>query len=146
MKQRIFVAVLLAALLIGAVASGQTADGRHQMVMIHGIGSNAEVWSDLLPTLERGFQVWLYELPGHGRTKPQPNLTIDSATDDLGRFLEAADPPVPPRLKSWRTPTRPWRMDCIASIFTRPASPNPFSGPSGPSLAGQGQISKKRDF
>jgi len=58
------------------------------MVLIHGLGSSAEAWQKLTPFLESGFNLTIYELPGHGHTAPVPNLTIETASRDLARFIE----------------------------------------------------------
>jgi pimeloyl-ACP methyl ester carboxylesterase len=57
-----------------------------EMVLIHGLGSSAAVWDELVPYL-RGCEVWTYELPGHGSTPPLPGLTVSTATEDLARFI-----------------------------------------------------------
>lgn len=61
------------------------------MVLIHGVGSSAGAWEKLVPFLERGFRLWLYEIPGHGDNAPISNLTIESATMDLTNYLEEND-------------------------------------------------------
>ncbi len=62
--------------------------GEREIVLIHGLGASAQVWDEMVPVLSRAFRVWAYELPGHGRTPPLPKLTIQTAADDLGRFLK----------------------------------------------------------
>ncbi len=59
----------------------------YEMVLIHTLGSSAAVWDDMLPLLQIGYKVWTFELPGHGRTPPIPNLTIPRAADELERFI-----------------------------------------------------------
>jgi len=61
------------------------------MVLIHTVGSSAGAWDKIVPFLERGFRLWLYELPGHGDNAPISNLTIESATLDLTNYLEEND-------------------------------------------------------
>lgn len=58
------------------------------MVLIHGLGSSAEVWHKLSPFLESGFDLFVYEIPGHGSTPTVPNLSIETASDDLARFID----------------------------------------------------------
>jgi len=41
-------------------------ESRRDLVLLHGWGMNAGVWSPLLPDLARRWQVHLAELPGHG--------------------------------------------------------------------------------
>ena len=61
--------------------------GENEMVLIHTIGSSAAVWDAVKPSLELGFKVWTFELPGHGQTPTIPDLTIDAAAELLGEFL-----------------------------------------------------------
>jgi pimeloyl-ACP methyl ester carboxylesterase len=65
--------------------------GEREIVLLHGLGSSASVWDGVVPHLERAYRVWAYELPGHGRTPPLHRLTLETATADLERFLEAND-------------------------------------------------------
>lgn len=65
--------------------------GEREMVLIHGLGSDAGVWTPMVPILSRAYRVRLYELPGHGHTAPAPHLTIASAAADLERFLKEND-------------------------------------------------------
>jgi len=60
----------------------------YDMVLIHGLGSSAEAWHKLTPFLAAGFNLSTYELPGHGHTPVIPNLSIESASRDLARFIE----------------------------------------------------------
>ena len=77
----------------GPAAPGSEGEGRgeREMVLIHGLGSDAEVWTPMVAILSRAYRVRLYELPGHGRTQPAPHLTIVSAAADLERFLKERD-------------------------------------------------------
>ena len=59
----------------------------YEMVLIHTIGSSADVWDDMLPLLQIGYRVWTFELPGHGHTRPIKNLTVQSAARELARFI-----------------------------------------------------------
>lgn len=65
--------------------------GEREVVLIHGLGSSAKVWDTLAPYLHGSFDVWNYELPGHGTTPPLPGLTIEKAAEDLARFLREQD-------------------------------------------------------
>lgn len=65
--------------------------GEREIVLLHGLGSSASVWDGVVPHLERAYRVWTYELPGHGRTPPLHRLTLETATADLRRFLQAND-------------------------------------------------------
>jgi pimeloyl-ACP methyl ester carboxylesterase len=59
------------------------------MVLIHGLGSNAEVWNDVAPFLKGTFRVRVFELSGHGSTQPVMDPTIESETDRLEEFIAA---------------------------------------------------------
>ncbi len=58
------------------------------MVLIHGLGSSAEAWRRITPYLEAGFEIHVYELPGHGRTPPVKNLSLEAASRDLAVYIE----------------------------------------------------------
>ncbi len=91
---------ILAALLLAAGACAAPGTGvpapqepraslsGYDMVLIHGLGSSAEVWRRLTPYLEQGFELHVYELPGHGRTPPVKNLTLEAASRDLAAYIE----------------------------------------------------------
>jgi len=94
--------ILLAALvcLAAAPTAAQTDDpnwqentgegrGEFEMVLVHGLGSDAAVWDDVRPYLDRTFKVWTFEMTGHGRTQPALNPTIEAEAERLGAFLEA---------------------------------------------------------
>ena len=61
-----------------------------ELVLVHGLGSSAAVWDEVVPYL-RSCEVWTYELPGHGATPPQSGLTLAAAAEDLGRFIAEND-------------------------------------------------------
>jgi len=63
--------------------------GEFEMVLIHGLGSNAEVWNDVLPYLQGTFVVKTFELSGHGKTQPVMDPTIESEADRLEEFIKA---------------------------------------------------------
>jgi len=58
------------------------------IVFIHTIGSNASVWDSVTHPLQNSFTTWVWEMPGHGKTAAADNLTIDSAVELFGEFLE----------------------------------------------------------
>ena len=57
------------------------------MVLIHGLGSSAEVWDGLAPYLMGTFRVFRFELAGHGRTQPIDDPTIAKEVERLSDFL-----------------------------------------------------------
>ncbi len=87
--------LLVALIVCGTMGSGMATAGADSpfnpvgsdMVLIHGLGSDASIWEDVLPHLQLGFRVWAYEMPGHGRTPPIKDATIATVAADLGRFL-----------------------------------------------------------
>jgi len=62
------------------------------VVLVHGLGSRAEDWSNLVPYLTRaGFRVYTPDLPGYGRSEKPSNFSYsvrDEATLIVG-FLDA---------------------------------------------------------
>ena len=44
----------------------ETSGSGPDLVLVHGWGMNAGVWSLLLPALQERFRVTVLELPGHG--------------------------------------------------------------------------------
>ncbi len=58
------------------------------MVLIHGAGSSPQCWDRVVPFMTHGFELWLYEIPGHGQKPPLRNLSIESATQDLALWLQ----------------------------------------------------------
>ncbi len=62
--------------------------GEREMVLIHGLGGNADIWDDCLPYLKGTFKVWTFELAGHGRTQPIADPTLLKESERLGAFLK----------------------------------------------------------
>ncbi len=62
--------------------------GEHEMILIHGLGGDADIWDDCLPYLKGTFKVWTFELAGHGRTRPIPSPTIKKEVERLGAFIK----------------------------------------------------------
>ncbi len=60
-----------------------------EMVLIHGLGANATEWDDVLPFLKNTFRVRVFELAGHGLTKPIADDTITKEVARLGEFIAA---------------------------------------------------------
>ncbi len=63
----------------------------YDMVLVHGLGSSAGVWDETVPFLQPFFNVWVYEMPGHGTTEPITNASIASFAEDLGAFIHDND-------------------------------------------------------
>ncbi len=62
--------------------------GELEMVLIHGLGSNAEVWDLVKPYLSGTFKVVAFELAGHGHTQPIVDPTISKEVTRLEEFIK----------------------------------------------------------
>lgn len=52
------------------------------LVLIHGWGLNAKVWSTIVPALQEQYQLWLVDLPGFGRSQPiEKAATLDEMVE-----------------------------------------------------------------
>jgi len=65
--------------------------GENEIVLIHGLGSNNEIWRHFAPYLMGSYKVWEFELPGHGSTKPIVNPDIVSVSELLNQFMRDND-------------------------------------------------------
>ncbi|MBU8871778.1 MAG: alpha/beta hydrolase [Gemmatimonadales bacterium] len=61
--------------------------GEYEMVLIHGLGSSADVWDGLAPYLMGTFKVFRFELTGHGTTQPMEDPSITKEVERLSKFL-----------------------------------------------------------
>lgn len=64
----------------------QTSGTGPDLVLIHGWGLNADVWSEFVPLLEPAFRVTRVDLPGHGRSDWDGLTSLD---DWVGAVLDA---------------------------------------------------------
>ena len=94
--------VCAAILLLAGTTAGQEQDrqgpedpkriiegrGEYEMVLIHGLGGNADIWNECLPFLKGTFKVWTFELSGHGQTQPIVDPTIAKEAERLAEFLQ----------------------------------------------------------
>ena len=65
------------------------------MVLIHGLGSSVEVWDGVAPFLSGSFNVFRFELSGHGGSPTIENPTIQAEVERLHEFLLENDLPQP---------------------------------------------------
>lgn len=81
----------------GQVREGRVREGRgeNELVLIHGLGADATVWTNVAGLLAGSLQVYTYELHGHGKTPPLPAPTIASEAEALGQWLKEKDLPFP---------------------------------------------------
>ncbi len=95
-------AVLAVASLLAASVMAQSDDtptrrppregrGEDELVLIHGLGTDTSVWDDMLPYVKGMFQVWTYELHGHGSTPPLRDPSIAAEAEALDAWLDAND-------------------------------------------------------
>jgi len=62
-------------------------------VLLHGGGSRAQAFEEMVPVLAREFKVYIYDQRGFGETErpPEPKLSHQLWREDLIRFLDAFD-------------------------------------------------------
>jgi pimeloyl-ACP methyl ester carboxylesterase len=63
--------------------------GGPAVVLLHGLGGNAESWRPQLDALADRHRVLAWEMPGYGRSAPLPELTFSAVNDALARLLDA---------------------------------------------------------
>ncbi|MBB5953943.1 pimeloyl-ACP methyl ester carboxylesterase [Saccharothrix tamanrassetensis] len=61
----------------------------HPVLLIHGEGSVAEQWYDILRGLAGSYRVIAVDLPGYGYTKPIPDGSVPALASFVGRFVRA---------------------------------------------------------
>ncbi|MBP3978969.1 alpha/beta fold hydrolase [Microbacterium sp. BLY] len=72
-------------MLLNVIEAGE---GDRVAVLLHGMMGSAESWHRVVPLLvERGFRVLALDLPGHGLSPRDPDLTIESAADAVVETL-----------------------------------------------------------
>lgn len=82
--------LLLIALSLAAPTAAQDAPARtsdYDLVLIHGLGGNATIWEDVVPMLRLAFNVWVFEMPGHGTTPPIPDASIETFSQELEDYI-----------------------------------------------------------
>ncbi len=47
------------------------------LILLHGMGSASTAWKLISPELQKKFQVFTFDLPGHGRSEFDPNQAMD---------------------------------------------------------------------
>lgn len=51
-------------------------EGKHDLVLLHGWGLNAEVWHNIIPELSAHFRLHLVDLPGYGRSQDYGAMSL----------------------------------------------------------------------
>jgi pimeloyl-ACP methyl ester carboxylesterase len=66
------------------------------VVLLHGSGSQAGDWHDVVPVLVRRYHLLVPDLPGHGESGPAEGpLPVGDLADSLGALLDARSPGQP---------------------------------------------------
>lgn len=77
-------------MLLNVIEAGE---GDRIAVLLHGMMGSAESWHRVVPLLvERGYRVLALDLPGHGLSARDPELTIETAADAVVETLAQALP------------------------------------------------------
>ncbi len=66
------------------------------LLLIHGVGMNADYWSNLIPLLQPRCRLVLIDLPGHGESPclSEATASISNYTDRVSTILSEQDEPV----------------------------------------------------
>ncbi len=74
----------------GDRADGADTDGDRVAVLLHGMVGSAQSWWRVAPLLaNRGYRVLALDLPGHGVSPRDPELTIERAADAVNQTVES---------------------------------------------------------
>ncbi|QWS33165.1 alpha/beta fold hydrolase [Curtobacterium aetherium] len=67
--------------------------GRRTAVLLHGMTGSSESWWRITPLLAaRGFRVLALDLPGHGRSPRDPELSVERAAQAVAETVDAVVP------------------------------------------------------
>lgn len=77
----------------GATAWREAGDGP-AVILIHGVGLNADVWAPQMDALAAAHRVIAYDTLGHGRSAlPPEHATLDDYVSQLAQLMDALDLP-----------------------------------------------------
>jgi len=93
LRRTIQILLLTLVLFSVTVATAQDSElmegrGELEMVLIHGLGSNTEIWDGMVPYLSGSFKVATFELAGHGQTQPIADDNISKEVARLEAFIK----------------------------------------------------------
>jgi len=111
----------------------QTIGAGPDVVMLHGWGLHSGVWAETASALAPEFRVTLVDLPGHGHSPPEGELTLDGLVDAVAEVL-----PPKANLAGWslggmvalRLAVR--HPDRVAKLVLVASTPRFVSGPGWP--------------
>lgn len=67
------------------ILSHESSGDGEPLILLHGMGSASPSWNLISPALKEKFQVIAFDLPGHGKSKFDPNQAMDPYS--LGRLI-----------------------------------------------------------
>lgn len=72
-----------------SIAGSMQGTGR-DMVLIHGVGMNADYWGNLIPALTEHFRLSIIDMPGHGESPPllATSPTLSNYTDIIAEIIK----------------------------------------------------------
>ena len=78
------------------VPDGDDPEGRETAVAVHGLGGSSLNWTDLAAVVARRLDVWMPDLPGHGRSEPprQGDYSLAAHAAAVKRLCEHVGAPV----------------------------------------------------
>ncbi len=60
------------------------------LVLVHGLGSSAEIWRPVMERLAKSYRVVAPDLPGYGKSdRPNADYSIEYQSQELGSFIDA---------------------------------------------------------
>ena len=53
------------------------------LILVHGFGEDHRIWQKTIPALQKQARIIVPHLPGTGKSKPEPTVSMDSMADEL---------------------------------------------------------------
>ena len=79
--------------LSGTITGHLCDDNGPPLLLIHGVGMNADYWGNLMPALSPQYQLKLVDMPGHGNSQPLTGLA-PSLTDFTDAIADVISQPL----------------------------------------------------